>query len=227
MTGDASNLDIRVHTSAATSSAEVEEVLRLFELCYRQADRDYVVRSLGTLRNLATARDGDLLVAFCLGETRLTEVPRLGVHTILLPGMCCIARAWRRRGLSGFLVSIAMGHEAPTMIGERALIGARMAHPASSRRVRREPWVVPKRGARPTRWQQEVGWAVARAYGATDFDPEHFVVRGTGVPIGYPDMEIEVEAAEEWELFERVNRDRGDALLTITWSPTAPPGWLL
>ena len=42
--------------------------------------------------------------------------------------------------------------------------------------------------------------------------------------IGHPDMEIEADT-EEWELFEQVDRDRGDALLTITWSPTAPPGW--
>jgi len=224
VTGDVSNLEVRVGASAATSPAEIEDVLRLFEACYRRANREYVERSLGTLRNVATARDGDLLVGFCLGETRIMEVPRLGAHTVALPGICCIARVWRRRGLSGRLVGLSMGHEAPPTIGERLLIGARMAHPASSRRASRAQSVVPKRGIRPTHWQQEVGWAVARAYGATDFDTEHFVIRGTGAPIGYPDMEIDAEA-EEWELFEHVDRDRGDALLTITWAPAAPPGW--
>ena len=221
---DASTLEVRVRATATMRPAEIEELLGLFEVCYRQANRDYVEKSLGTLRNVATTRDGDRLVGFCLGETRTMEVPRLGLHTVQLPGICCIAPDWRRRGLSGQLVSVAMDHEAPPPIGERQLIGARMAHPASSRRVSPVPSVVPQRGVRPTQWQQEVGWATARAYGATDFDAEHFVVRGTGVPIGYPDMEIEADA-EEWELFTHVDRDRGDALLTITWAPTAPPGW--
>jgi hypothetical protein len=43
-------------------------------------------------------------------------------------------------------------------------------------------------------------------------------------PIGYPMLEFDVEP-HEWELFEAVDRGRGDALLAIAWAPDAPPDW--
>jgi hypothetical protein len=99
-----------------------------------------------------------------------------------------------------------------------------MAHPAALRSIARLPTVVPRTGHRLTRWQQEVGRAIAEAYGVHGFDPETFVCLGSGQPIGYPDIEFDVEP-HEWEIFEPVDRDRGDALLAIAWAPDAPPGW--
>jgi hypothetical protein len=99
-----------------------------------------------------------------------------------------------------------------------------MAHPAALRTIGRFPTAVPKAGVRPTAWQQEVGKAIAEAYGVHGFDPETFVCLGDGTPIGYPMMEFDVEP-HEWDLFEAVDRDRGDALLAIAWVPEAPPDW--
>ena len=76
----------------------------------------------------------------------------------------------------------------------------------------------------PNEWQREVGAAIAEAYGSPGFDPETFVVSGSGVPIGWPVMEIEA-APEEWEVFEHVDRSKGDSLLGIRWVDTAPEGW--
>jgi hypothetical protein len=47
---------------------------------------------------------------------------------------------------------------------------------------------------------------------------------GGGRPIGTPRIEIDV-ADEEWIPFRDVDRDRGDSLLALAWSPDAPPGW--
>ena len=69
-----------------------------------------------------------------------------------------------------------------------------------------------------------LGQAIAEAYGVHGFDPETFVCLGSGQPIGYPDIEFDVEP-HEWEIFEPVDRDRGDALLALAWAPDAPPGW--
>ncbi|MFQ5380614.1 MAG: hypothetical protein ACE5EF_03180 [Dehalococcoidia bacterium] len=88
----------------------------------------------------------------------------------------------------------------------------------------RNPSAVPQRGRRPTPWQQEVGKAVAEASRSPGFDPETFVVQGSGKPVGYPVMEIET-TPEEWELFAAVDRDAGDSLLGIAWTPDPPPGW--
>ena len=85
------------------------------------------------------------------------------------------------------------------------------------------PTVVPKVGVPITAWQKEVGLRVAELYGVT-LNPETFVVEGTGTPIGYPDIEVEVPDSE-WRIFGEVNRDRGDSLLAIAWSPDAPEDW--
>jgi hypothetical protein len=69
-----------------------------------------------------------------------------------------------------------------------------------------------------------VGQVIAETYGAHAFDDENFVCLGEGVPIGYPNVEFQVEP-HEWTIFEAVNRDRGDALLGLGWIPDPPPGW--
>ena len=43
---------------------------------------------------------------------------------------------------------------------------------------------------------------------------------------GEPIVDIEGVTDAERELFEYVDRRRGDALLVIGWFPSAPQGWL-
>ena len=64
---------------------------------------------------------------------------------------------------------------------------------------------------------------MAGLYGVT-LDSATFIVKGDGLPIGYPDLEYEIPE-EEWLPFQAVNRDQGDSLLGITWFPDAPQGW--
>ena len=216
---------VQVGVSANANAADIEEIFRLFDECYESANPTYLERSLAMLRNVATARQEDRLVGFCLGEMRNLDLPGLGAQSVALSGLCCVSPLRRRQGLSERLVSCALAHEAQ-LVGERFLAAARMAHPASSRRATGVDSVVPTHGRRPTQWQREVGSAVARAYGSVEFDPEHFVIRGSGTPVGYPRIDIDAEVvAAEADLFEHVDRGRGDVLLTIAWSPTAPAGW--
>jgi hypothetical protein len=144
-----------------------------------------------------------------------------------LAGICCIGTDFRRRHLFITLERLAGllpdGSELDRS-AVRSLGCGRMAHPASFRGMTRIPSVVPKPGVTPTAWQQEVGQAIAREYGVKDFDPRTFVVHGSGEPIGYPVIDMEVEP-RDWEVFREVNRDRGDSLLGIAWMPDAPAGW--
>ncbi len=107
---------------------------------------------------------------------------------------------------------------------QRAMTAGRMAHPASYRLMSRNPSAVPRPGVTPTAWQQEVGAAIAAAYGVEEFDPATFVCRGSGTPIGYPVIEIDVPP-EEWVVFRPVDRDRGDSVLGISWMGGPPAGW--
>jgi hypothetical protein len=61
-------------------------------------------------------------------------------------------------------------------------------------------------------------------YGVSGFDPDTFVCAGSGVPIGYPRIDMDV-GPEEWDVFAPVNRERGDSLLGLCWIPDAPEGW--
>jgi len=197
----------------------------LFAENYRDANLAYLEKNLGKLRYLSIARDETGTVAgFALGELRLIDLPRLPATPVRLAGLCCVGFAFRRHGLFGKLEDLAIGRPRNTE-GARTLSAGRTAHPASFRGFYRNPAAVPHPGRRPTPWQQEVGAAVAEAYGSAGFDPETFVVKGSGVPIGWPIIEIEA-TPEEWEMFSAVDRSKGDSLLGIAWFPAPPEGWL-
>jgi len=221
--GDLAGLELTLKEADSLSEAEREAVLGLFQSSYRQANPAFLEKSLERLRFAALAHQGGSPVGFALGETRVMDLPRLPAQVVSLAGICCVRKELRRLGLFGELERLAFtAEEMPD--APRRLFCGRMAHPAALRTIARIPTVLPRAGHRPTPWQQEVGQAVAEAYGVHGFDPETFVCIGAGEPIGYPDIEFEVEP-HEWELFEAVDRDRGDALLAIAWAPDAPPGW--
>ena len=220
---DLSSFDFRVGEADKASTEDLEKAFSLFELNYRQANRAYLEKSLGTLRYLALAKHAGKTVGFALGESRFMDLPRLPEQVVNLAGICCIAPQFRRQGLFSKLEYLTfVATEMPAH--SRRLTCGRMAHPAAMRGLTRIPTVVPKPGVRPTPWQQEIGQAIADAFGSHAFDPETFVCIGTGEPIGYPIIEFQVEPIE-WEVFSQVNRDRGDSLLAIAWTPDAPPGW--
>ena len=223
MSPDISGFDFEVRESASISPRHRDLVLGLFQANYRDANPDFVDKSLSVLRHVAFAYHEGEAVGFAMGESRVMDLPRLPEHLVSLAGLCCIAPDFRRRGLFSELSRLAMAWE-PLAGHPRRLFCGRMAHPAALRNMARLASVVPRLGVRPTPWQQEVGQAIADAYRVFDFDPETFVCIGEGRPIGYPRIAFDVEP-QEWEAFAAVNRDRGDALLAIAWLPDSPPGW--
>ena len=223
MARDLPRLDLTLKETVALSEAERETLLALFQSSYRRANPAFLEKSLERLRWAALAHQGGSPVGFALAETRVMDLPRLPAQVVSLAGICCVQRELRRRGLFGELERLAFTAQ-PVPAAPRRLFCGRMAHPAALRTIARIPTVLPRAGHRPTPWQREVGQAIAEAYGVHGFDPETFVCIGSGEPIGYPDIDQDVEP-HEWELFEPVDRDRGDALLAIAWAPDAPPGW--
>ncbi|MGD0204994.1 MAG: hypothetical protein ABSB57_00880 [Dehalococcoidia bacterium] len=220
---ETASFDFRVVETDKASMQDLEKVISLFEVNYRQANRAYLEKSLQTLRYLALAEHEGTAAGFALGECRVMDLPRLPGEVVNLAGICCIAPQFRRRGLFRELERLTFV-AAKVPAHTRRLTCGRMAHPASLRGFHRSPTLVPKPGVRPTPWQQEVGRAIAAAYGSRAFDPETFVCIGSGQAIGYPVIEFEVEPWE-WEVFRQVNRDRGDSLLAMAWMPDAPLGW--
>ena len=220
---DLSAFEIRTVHADTLTAADREAIFALFRSSYREANAAYLENSIDKLRNVAIAKHGDAPAGFSLADVRVLDLPRLPAQTVTLAGICCIDPAFRRRGLFGALEQAAMRGAGIAPAGPWLACG-RMAHPVSARTMLNNPTMVPRRGVPITRWQKEIGAEVAQAYGSYDFDPETFVVIGAGTPIGYPVIEMEVEA-DEWEIFAHVDRSRGDALLGICWMGEAPAGW--
>lgn len=196
----------------------------LFDSNYLQANHAYLDKSFAALRFAAIARHGEEPAGFALADMRIVDLPRLPRQTVAMAGICCIAPAFRRRGLFAALEQLAMSGPGVRLTGRLLSVG-RMAHPASMRTMARSPSVVPKPGVAISPWQREVGRAIAALYGTAHFDDETFVCVGDGTPIGFPVMEVDVEPAE-WRVFEPVDRRRGDSLLGLGWRPDAPDGWV-
>ncbi len=217
--------DFEIHTTTADSLTDGERaaIFALFDGSYRQANRAYLEKSLARLQSIAIAMRDGAPAGFAVGTMRVVDLPRRPRQAVLMAGICCIDAEFRRRHLFRELERRAIAASGVLATG-RVLTCGRMAHPASFRLMTANPSHVPKPGVTPTQWQQDVGSAIAEAYGVHGFDPRTFVCIGAGQPIGYPIMDVDVTAGE-WEVFREVDRDRGDSLLGMAWMPDAPDGW--
>lgn len=215
------DLAFSVVRTSMLSRDDEDALARLFAQTYRDADVDYLRDGLGRLDTIALAHHGGSLVGFALAEGRHLDLPRLGRQVVRLGGLACVAPELRRRGILRTL------QERAFLAGPRDAPGlacGRMAHPATYRHLSRLPGAVPRIGVPPTPWQQEVGAAVAAAYGVARFDPETFVCAGRGRPIGHPLLDVEA-TPDEWALFERIDREKGESLLGMAWVRDVPAGW--
>ena len=200
------------------------QVIELFNSNYQKANPDYLMRSFDKLRFMALVFDREKPIGFALADAVTSVIPDMATpQCILLAGICCIDPAYRRKGLFSYLEARAAVESGVLEQAQRVLLCGRMAHPASLRIISRNPTAVPKPGITPSLWQQQVGRHVAGLYGVK-IDPETFIVRGKGRPIGYPILNIDADETE-WQPFKGVNRDRGDSLLAMAWAPDAPAGW--
>ena len=206
------------------TAAERQLLSELFDACFRNANQAHLQKLLGQLRTVSIALCDEKPAGFTMSDVRVMDLPRLPEQVVMLGGLTCVIPEFHRRGLMMELGRRNVIDSTPQW-RERALICGRYVHPAVFKRVvASSESGVPKPGVRPTAWQQEVGRAIADAYGVEEFDPETFVCRGSGRPIGYPIIDLQVEP-EDWEVFRHVDRDRGDSLLGIVWIPDAPGGW--
>jgi hypothetical protein len=164
-------------------------------------------------------------VAFALADARLAEMPGFEEpQSVLLAGIACVHDEYRRGGMFSMIaVGAARGSGLLERTGGRFLACGRMAHPVGFRSMKRLHKPLPDGERMLSPWHLDVAAAVAKLYGVR-LRGDSLVVAGSGRPIGYPRIEIEVDS-EEWLPFADVDRDRGDSLLGLAWAPEAPAGW--
>jgi len=216
---------VRVVESSRLSRAELEAVYEIFDATYDQANLPYIEKSRAVLRYVALAESRGEIVGFSFGDSVERELPRLqGPQAISLAGIGCVRAEAQRQGLFGRMAFAAIEAGGAIRAGRRSLFAGRMAHAVTYRTMAAiSTSVVPRAGSAIGAWHEEIVAVVARLYGV-EVDLETFVVRGGGVPVGYPRIVFE-ETREEQALFAAVDRARGDSLLSVCWVPDAPRGW--
>jgi hypothetical protein len=219
------DLEFFVGASDSVAAGDLEDVHALFARAYDRANHAYLDHSLSRLGSIALARTSARLVGLALADTLYAELPGFAdPQLITLGGIGCIDPTYRRTGVFSRVSQLATrANGLLENARSRVLACGRMGHPAGFRNISRYPTTVPKAGVPVTKWQLAVGAAVARLYGVT-LKSNSLVVAGSGTPIGYPKLEIDV-ADEEWLPFRDVDRERGDSLLGLAWIPDAPDGW--
>ena len=221
---DISGFEFKTISTVSITVEDHRLMESMFDTCYREANQRYLGQSLARLLYVTFAWDeGGNPAGFGIADCVVKDLPGLPQTALALGGLCCVLPEFQQRGLVGALEARSIGATGVVSDG-RWLMCGRMANAGEFRLMADNPTAVPRPHRTPTPWQQELGQAVADTYRVENFDPETFVCIGSGKPIGYPVNEIEVDD-DELSVFEPVDRDRGDALLGIAWTPSAPEDW--
>lgn len=98
--------DLRVYHRDELSEPELSQVHQLFGSIYREANHDYLDKSLRTLHHVAIAKKDGEIAGFCMGYTLQTTLPGMpDLQTVALGGIGCIAPQYRRQRLPVALLS--------------------------------------------------------------------------------------------------------------------------
>lgn len=204
---------------------QIDQILALFDAAYADADHSYFLSSFEVMEWISLATNGQILAGFAIGDAKLVNLPRLDDPCpVAVHGISCIDANFRRLGLFSRLEKAVVAASGALPPGSRRLHCGRTAHPATYRFLQNigvGGLPDPDRPLSP--WHREVVDAVAALYGATVY-PGTCIVIGKGKPVGFPRVDVQASDSE-LSLFENVDRDRGDSLLAMSWSPAAPEGW--
>jgi GNAT superfamily N-acetyltransferase len=225
---DTPDLDVSIVRAGSITPEEHAAVFEVFDASYRDANHEYLQRSIDRIGLLSLATHEGRGVGYSISHTRWMDLSGFAKPQLVqLHWMRAVLPEFRHRGVNRATNRAVMGAMKQELkaIGRprtRQLSCGRYGHAAGAG-GRTDPSAVPTLGETPTAWQQAVGLAVAEAYGST-LDPETFVCIGPGTPIGYPNEAFPPTEAER-DAYALVDRDRGDNLLVINWIPDGPPRW--
>jgi hypothetical protein len=223
--GCTGNAEVTTQSVHDLTAEQIDQILALFNASYADADHSYILSSFEVMGWIALATNGPVLAGFAIGDVKLVELPRLeGPCPVATHGIGCIDDNFRRQGLFTRLEKAVVGASGMLQPDSRHLHCGRIAHPATYRFFKHVGVGClpdPDRALSP--WHTEMVEAVAALYGSAVY-PGTCIVIGKGKPIGFPRINVEASEAE-LSLFEDVDRNRGDALLAMSWSPEVPAGW--
>jgi hypothetical protein len=223
--GSTENVEVTTQSVHDLSEEQTAQILALFDAAYAEADHSYLFSSFEVMGWIALATNGPVLAGFAIGDAKVVKLPRIEGHCpVATYGIGCIDENFRRLGLFTRLEKAVVGASGTLQAGGPCLHCGRVAHPATYqffKNIGVGCLPDPDRALLP--WHAEMIEAIAALYGSAVY-PGTCVVVGKGKPIGFPRINVEATEAQ-LNLFKDVDRNRGDALLAMSWSPKAPAGW--
>jgi len=203
----------------------ISQILALFDAAYADADHSYLLASFEVMDWISLAMHGPNLAGFAVGDTKIVDLPRMhGLQSVATYGIGCVDENYRRMGLFTRLEKAVVQASGKLSVNGRYLNCGRTAHPATYNFFPNiGTGCIPEPDRPLSPWHLEMVERVAALY-CVEVHPGTCIVIGKGMPIGYPRLKV-VATDAELRMFENVNRDRGEALLTMSWTPDAPTGW--
>ena len=219
------NIQITTLSVNDLTEVNISQILALFDAAYADADHSYLLSSFEVMDWIALAIHGTELAGFAIADAKNVVLPRMhGLQPIALFGIGCVNENYRRMGLFTRLEKAAVQASGNLPANSRYLNCGRTAHPATYNFIVNIGVGCIPEGDHPlSPWYLEMVECVASLY-CVKVHPGTCVVIGKGMPAGYPRMKVKATDAE-LRMFEKVNRDKGEALLAMSWTPDAPSGW--
>lgn len=223
--------DLEVRDLADLDGVETGRLHRLFESAYRGADHGFLDRRLASLTTVCVAWADTTPVGFCATTgIDAADLPCVGRRTFTDGGITCIDPAAQRTGLG-----LAFGRQlSRTWDGDWPEITVNhFATPVSFHALLRvRSWAWPGNDIRqvtvalatPTHSQRLVGAAFAERGGATAYQADRWVIR-TGQPAGETTTVATGLDPLYTQLFNRVDRAKGETLLGTFWADQPPAAW--
>ena len=221
----AKNIQITTHSVHDLTEDRISQILALFDATYADANHSYLFSSFEVMGWIALAVHDSSLAGFAIADVKFVDLPRMhGLHPVATSGIGCIDENFRRMGLFSRLAKAAVLASGKLPVNSRYLNCGRTAHPVSYKFLSSiGAGGIPELDRPLSPWHLEMVERIAALYGVEVY-PGTCVVIGKGVPIGYPRIDV-VATDIERKMFENVDRDKGEALMAMSWIPDAPSGW--
>ena len=221
----AKNIQITTHSVHDLTEDRISQILALFDATYADANHSYLFSSFEVMGWIALAVHDSSLAGFAIADVKFVDLPRMhGLHPVAASGIGCIDESFRRMGLFSRLAKAAVLASGKLPVNSRYLNCGRTAHPVSYKFLSSiGAGGIPELDRPLSPWHLEMVERIAALYGVEVY-PGTCVVIGKGVPIGYPRIDVVVTDIER-KMFENVDRDKGEALMAMSWIPDAPSGW--
>lgn len=224
-------VDFSVTSVAQLSDDDRQEFHGVFAATYDDHDPEHLERQFSTMHLASTARRASRLIGFQLFGSRRITIDTIGEVHLGLPGLVCVDQGWRRSGVAlGMGIRTTWRHRSEA--GELDATATRLASPVSLAMALKErrqyEWPsdddLYELYDHPSQAQLELARRAAVAHGSLGYDSATGACIGHGRPIGAPIVEPDLPE-ELVRRFARIDRDRGDSLLWLTWRVPPPPGW--